>query len=113
MSLAFSSASSIGVERQDREHRPEDLVLDDLAVLGAVGDDRRAVEGAVGQARARPGRYAAGHDPRAGRTARSTKPSARATWVSEMSVPMSVVGSNGSPTRTPSNSSAVRARNAS
>jgi hypothetical protein len=51
-----------GIERQDREHRPEHLILDDLAVLGAVGDDRRAIEGAVREARD-IGPIAAGHDP--------------------------------------------------
>ena len=43
----------VGVEGQHDQDRAEDLVLDDLAVLGGVGDERRLVVGARRQVTAR------------------------------------------------------------
>ena len=47
------------VERDDRHHRPEDLLPDDCHVLAAVGDDRRRIVVAL---RLVLGTLAAGHD---------------------------------------------------
>ena len=77
-----------------------------------VGDDRRPVEGPAGEARDVRAR-AADDDPGAGRLG----PLDEALDPLDLGLvderPKSVDGSNGSPTRTASNSSAVRRRNAS
>ncbi len=64
MSFASRQDLLLGVERKDGQHRPEDLVLDDLGVLGHVGHDRRLVE-RPRQAR-HDGPRTPGDDPRAG-----------------------------------------------
>ena len=53
MSFARGDDLDFGVERQDRHHRPEDLVAHESHVVGAVGEHGRRHVVAVGQRRIR------------------------------------------------------------